>query len=145
MERLEVMSEQPIVGIPIGHDNLSLNALEEANWGSAPEDATSLVARVHALRDKPIGSLPPGDLRLLIRQSVGLKFLVPCAVKFLGKDPLVEAELYPGDLLAAVLRVDQSYWSTRPDLAAEVESMIQSIESPSSDIAEDIRAFRHRA
>jgi hypothetical protein len=61
--------------------------------------------RCHALRTKPIDELAVEDLRLMIQQQIGLQYLVPIALQNLRENPLAEGDLYPGDLLVAVLRV----------------------------------------
>jgi len=92
-------------------------------WGRAPEDATPMVQRAHRLRVLPIGDLEADDLRFLIGQEVGLDHLVPLAMDLLRKDPLQEAALYPGDLLAAVRRVPSTWWVAHPE-AADLLAMI---------------------
>lgn len=69
-----------------------------------------MVERCHALRKLPIGSLSPGDLRLLIGQDIGTRFLMPLALEMFETDPLTEAEYYPGDLLSVAMKVPSEYW-----------------------------------
>src|SRR5690349_12082144 len=88
----------------------SLEQIEGDRWGGPPAAATALVSAVHALRRTPVAELRVGDLRLLIGQRVGLPVLVPVALQALRSDPLVEGDYYPGDLLAAVLRIEPSFW-----------------------------------
>jgi len=92
----------------------TLEELEAVDWG-APESApTSMVARCLALRRTPLSMLAPGDLRLLLGQQIGLKYLVPKGLELVADQPLQQADLYPGDLLSALLRVDKAFWVHHP-------------------------------
>lgn len=78
------------------------------------------MATVRELRSKPIGGLTVEDMRLLIRQDVGLPHLLPLAVEVLRRDPLAAGDMYEGDLLAAVLTRSAEVWSEFPELGREV-------------------------
>lgn len=80
--------------------------------------------RCHALRSKPIDEFTIEDLRLMIQQQIGLRYLVPIALQHLRKDPLAEGDFYPGDLLAAILRVAGDFWQQKPDLNRELRNVI---------------------
>lgn len=92
-------------------EKLSLEQIEGRSWGDPPPGATALMTRVHELRRKPIGTMSAEDLRVLVAQKVGLDAVVPVALARLARDPLLEGEYYPGDVLAAVLGVPPSYWA----------------------------------
>lgn len=94
----------------------TLEELDGQRWGDPPADATYLISTVHRLRRKPIAELTVEDLRVLINQQVGLRWLVPRALEVLREDPLAGGDLYPGDLMAAVRRVDESFWAAHPHL-----------------------------
>jgi len=55
-----------------------------------------------------------GDLRLLLGQQIGLEYLVPKALELVADQPMREADLYPGDLLSVLLRIDKAFWSDHP-------------------------------
>lgn len=120
----------------------SLQDLENSDWGDAPPDATYLIATVHRLRRVPVGSLDVEDLRILIGQQVGVDVLVPIALAKLEQDPLAEGDFYPGDLLAAVLRVPQSYWTANPAQQAAIKKIIASLQDPGRTLKAEIDAFR---
>ena len=46
----------------------------------------------------------------MIGQSIGLEFLVPLALEILERNPLIDAEFYPGDLLSHTLGQDNDFW-----------------------------------
>ncbi len=104
---------------------LSLEEIENDRWGDAPPGATRLVAAVHALRRAPVRTLSAEDLRLLIGQQVGLQVLLPDALARLERNPLVEADLYPGDLLSAALRLPTSFWATHEAQRAQMRSVVE--------------------
>lgn len=132
------MTEQPAA------DDLSLEQLEGDVWGDPAPGATDLVTTVHRLRRKPVGALTAEDLRMLVAQQVGLDVLVPRALTRLERDPLLEGDFYPGDVLVATLKVPLSYWSTHPDQLARLDAVATSVAEPDADLTGDIDAFRER-
>ncbi|WP_367132998.1 MULTISPECIES: contact-dependent growth inhibition system immunity protein [Streptomyces] len=102
----------------------SLEELERDRWPAPSGGETRLMATVRELRRKPIGGLTVEDMRLLIRQDVGLAYLLPLSVEVLRVDPLAEGDMYEGDLLAAVLTRSAEVWSEFPELAREVRLIV---------------------
>lgn len=133
------MTEQPAAD-----DDSSLEQIEGDAWGDPPTDATHLVTTAHRLRRKPVGALTAEDLRMLIAQRVGLDVLVPRALVRLERDPLVEGDFYPGDLLVATLKTPVDYWATHPDQLARLDAVAASVAEPDADLATDIDGFRQR-
>ena len=124
----------------------SLEQLEGDAWGDAPAGATALIATVHQLRRKPVGTLDVEDLRVMLGQRVGVPVLVPRALNVLEGDPLAEGDYYPGDLLTAVLRrVPQEHWAAHPDDPARLRALVARIdldEVDDDELRADITAFR---
>lgn len=120
----------------------SLTELEEHDWGSATFDS-HLVNSVHELRYVPLKELSHDNVRLLIGQRVGLVYLVPLAIEALRTEPLVEATFFQGDLLSAVMRVNQSFWSTHEELAVDAKGIAQ-LALKSSEIDERMKAEIHQ-
>lgn len=95
---------------------LTLNQLD-GDWGAPPPDATSLVTRCHEYRDIPLGELTVDQLRCLLLQTISTDRLVPIALEILSDDPLIEDFHYPGELLNAVLMIDDpAWWRSNPGL-----------------------------
>lgn len=92
----------------------SLQDLENHDWGKPSINDTSLVTRCLRLRRKPLKVLTSEDLRIMIGQSISLPILIPLAVERLEEEPLAETSYHPGNLLKAVLRADESFWSNHP-------------------------------
>lgn len=89
--------------------SLSIEKLENEIWPETKHDS-NLVKRCHLLRKIPIEKLTIEDLRILIGQQIGLKFLVSIAIEKLTENILAEGDFYPGDLLNSVTGIDKKYW-----------------------------------
>jgi CDI immunity proteins len=122
-------------------NGLSLQEIEGDDWGDPPADATRLIRTAYQLRRTPLDELDAEDLRLLIAQKIGLDVLVPRTLTLLEQDPLLEGDFYPGDVLAAVLKVPPSYWSANPAQLTRIERVIASLDN-NTDLDPDIAAFR---
>lgn len=124
----------------------SLNELENSRTCIAPF-ATDLVSKCYSYRNLPIGELSIEQLRLLISQSIGLLYLVPLALQRLQVNPLVEGDLYEGDLLISVLRVGMMFWETNPDYKVKLIELLglhrASLEQR-QEIMEAITRFKER-
>lgn len=114
----------------------SIEILEMDFWGNPPDDSTSLVENVHRLRTLPIEKLKSGDIRLLLGQNVGLKYLVPLAMDILETDIFFEADFYEGDLLQNTLNIDGKFWVENEDLKIRLDNLL----SDFSD--EEINSFK---
>lgn len=101
----------------------SLSELEDDDWGDAPQGATPLIKKVHALRHKAISELSDEDLRLLLGQGEGLHWLVPIALGRLELDPCASGDMAPGTLREQVARVSAEYWQRHADERARLESV----------------------
>lgn len=88
----------------------SLEMLEGDNWGEIPKDESYLITTCYKLRKKPLNEFETEDLRILIGQDLGLKYLIPLALQILEKDILDEGHFYEGDLLKSVLTSNNDYW-----------------------------------
>lgn len=87
----------------------TLESLEKDVWGE-PEYESYLVTTCHRLRKKQLKDFDIEDLRIMIGQSMGLKFLIPFTIEKLEENILAEGDFYEGDLLKAVLTSDENYW-----------------------------------
>lgn len=111
----------------------TIEALENDAWLDPGPDATGMVKRVHALRKEPVADLGADALRLLLSQKVGVDVVLPEALRRLVETPLLEGDYYPGDVLAAVLRLDADCWASRPDLHALVVEVIGRLDPNDAD------------
>ena len=75
------------------------------------------------LRNVPLAELSPTDLWTLIRQAIGLDYLIVLALDRLEVNPLLQCRTAPGDLLSAVLCADALVWKRNPDYRARVTAV----------------------
>jgi hypothetical protein len=92
------------------YSNSTIEELENDFWVEPLVFPTNLVKDIFLLRRKKISQLSPNDIRLLISQDVGLKFIIPIALKKLKSNILEETFYYPGDLLMAIMDVEKTFW-----------------------------------
>ncbi|HUE73834.1 MAG TPA: contact-dependent growth inhibition system immunity protein [Pirellulaceae bacterium] len=122
----------------------SLTQLEEVNWGP-PDHSSSLVQDVHRLRDVPLKDLSIGDIRLLIGQSVGLRYLVPVALDSLERDPLAEGTFYRGDLLVFVTKIPPSFWDTYANLKSRAREVAMNVlDSNDAEVSDHVKTSLQR-
>ncbi|MGW0925157.1 contact-dependent growth inhibition system immunity protein [Streptomyces sp. NPDC002755] len=119
----------------------SLGELERDSWLATSGGETRLMATVRELRRKPIGSLTVEDMRLLIRQEVGLAYLLPLAIEVLRTNPRAEGDMYEGDLLAAVLTRSAELWSESPELRGEVRLIILELVDVPPALKREVESF----
>lgn len=100
-----------------------LQELEQADWGE-PTCDSHLVTTVHRLRHQPLAEFSVEDLRIMIGQGISLPFLIPLAVEHLEEEPLAAGDLYPGDLLRAVLQVGEPFWAGHADSCQRVRKIV---------------------
>lgn len=77
---------------------------EDSNFGSY------VVQTSQRARKKPLSQLSKEEVRLLIGQKIGLRYLIPVALSILREDPLVETRYFEGDLLLQLLRLSEEDW-----------------------------------
>lgn len=126
------------------NERRSLEEIEGEPWGTPFPSATRLLSAVHRLRLKPICDLTAEDLRVLIGQHVGLEALLPLTLDHLARDPLLEGDYYPGDVLASVLRVPADYWTSHGEQLEALNRIITRVDQLSEVLASKIEEFRRR-
>lgn len=104
--------------------NKSISELEGWKWKDAipNEDESYVIRNFFRLHTMPIVEMDLSDIRFLIGQNSGLKYLVPLALEELKKDLFVETEYYPGDLFCSLLRVNNepNFWNAHPNEKQEL-------------------------
>lgn len=88
----------------------SLEVLEKNTWPD-PGNTSNLVIRCHALRKISLDQFTPEDLRMMIGQQISLTYLIPLALDLLTKNLFTAGDLFEGDLLKTVLKIDTSFWN----------------------------------
>ena len=72
------------------------------------------------LRHVPVDCLTDEHLWILIRQSIGLDYLVLLAIERLEENPLLKSRRTEGDLLSVVLCADALVWKRNPQFRQRV-------------------------
>lgn len=101
----------------------TLEQLEKESWPE-PTFHSYLVKTCHKLRKKPLQDFEVEDLRIMIGQSIGLKYLIPLALEELKVNILAEGDFYEGDLLSSILKCDDEIWKTNSEYLRELISLI---------------------
>ncbi|MSR60371.1 MAG: hypothetical protein EXS05_22470 [Planctomycetaceae bacterium] len=79
----------------------------------------------------------------MIDQQISLPNLIPIALEQLEVDPLVDGGYYAGDLLAAILSVDEPFWTARPEMAFRVRAIVERVNALLCDRDEiELRSIR---
>jgi hypothetical protein len=120
----------------------TLEQLEGEVW-PAPDFHTNLIDTCHRLRKKDVNQLAPGELRILIGQKIGLRFLVPRAMDFLDDEPLMEASFFAGDLLEAVIAGDPALYQGKPEIHNRLRTIARRLATISESDLADIK-LSHR-
>ena len=108
-------------------ENLSISKLEGWKWKvDIPNQQThsETECRFYELHNKPLSQLDLSDVRFLIGQNSGLDYLIPYSISKFRDDIFLEAKYYPGDLLYALLSVNNypNYWLSH---AGEKQKLIE--------------------
>jgi len=117
-----------------------LKSLQELDNKNLPISnfESHLVDECIRLYKLPLSNLSIENLRLLIGQNIGLKFLVPIALSELESNPLSEGDLYAGDLLESLIKLPSSFWQQFPDYNNRIVEIKITIESIANTLNNDI-------
>lgn len=101
----------------------TLSQLEGKKWqNDVPcEDDSYVMRKSHELYNKPLSTFDTEDLRFMIGQEIGIKYLVPLALRVLERNAFLEGDYFEGDLLKNVLEVSSDYWRNNPEKKNEIE------------------------
>lgn len=92
-----------------------------------PEDKLPLLPREKDFSKILLKDFNNENLRFMINQGLGWKFLVPIAIEVLQENPFAEGGY--GNLLGSVLNVKDKFWQNNPSLYQKVEEILQNGES----------------
>ncbi|MCW5909657.1 MAG: hypothetical protein KIT62_01225 [Cyclobacteriaceae bacterium] len=102
----------------------TLENLEKTTISKSTYDS-HLVRRCTELYKIPLDQFTTEDLRIMIGQQIGLKFLMPLAIETLSQDLFAEGNLYEGDLLKSVLSVDTVFWDNNKECWQNLNELIK--------------------
>ena len=86
--------------------------------------SSSIQLRTYELYSRKLQDYELDDIRFMIIQKQGLKYLIPIALVYLKEELLVEAMYYEGDVLSSVLLVDRTFWVKNLKLYSEVYQVL---------------------
>ncbi|WP_413665435.1 contact-dependent growth inhibition system immunity protein [Microbulbifer sp. CNSA002] len=115
----------------------SLEELHKEKWGR-PDFGSSLAAECRRLWSVPLAELSVENLRILIGQKIGLRFLVPVALDILAVNPLAEGDMYKGDLLANIAVVPDNFWQQYPEFNNQLVEIKSELEIIMGTITEEL-------
>ncbi|MCF2876118.1 MULTISPECIES: contact-dependent growth inhibition system immunity protein [unclassified Tenacibaculum] len=109
-------------------ENKSLQDLLGKWKGEVPkrDSSSSIQIRTYNLYSKKIKDFDIDDLRFMLGQEVGSKYILPIAMKYLKENILIEANYYEGDLLSSILLLPKSFWKKNIKFYSEVYSLLLS-------------------
>ena len=102
--------------------NSTIEELEGDRWPE-PDFPSHLVCECHRLRKLQLRLFTIENLRIMLGQDIGSRYLVPIALEHLEAEPLVAGDFYPGDLLCNVLSLPHGFWRDNPELRARVAAV----------------------
>ena len=103
----------------------SIEQLENDYWNEEVEFPSNLVINCHKYRKIPIKDLTVEQLRLLISQKIGIKYLTEIAIEKLELNILAEGDLYEGDLLEAVLSLPTDFWNEKQTEFGTLQNLVE--------------------
>lgn len=86
---------------------------------------SGLIQKCYKLYDKPLANYTVEDMRLMIGQDIGLKYLIPMAIEELELNPMVSGDSYAGDLLHSVINSDPEFWKENEAAKNKIEDIIK--------------------
>ncbi len=102
----------------------TLENLEKDIWVK-PDFGSHVVKRCYELRKVPLNKFTIEDIRLMIGQQIGLKYLILLAIDALNKDIYSHGDLYPGDLLKTLLFVNTNFWEANEEYWKQVDTLVK--------------------
>jgi len=119
----------------------SLTELEGEDWGFS-DDESYVVRNCTNLRHKALKEFSVEDLRIMIGQNIGVKYLVPIALDILDARIFSEGMHYPGDLLCNVIRVNPKFYEENQKLKNKVLYLIEKAKNQLQELDKiDLDAF----
>lgn len=89
-----------------------------------PEDApTPMIKTIYGAHKKPLRELSDWEIGRLISQQDGFPYVLDLVWPRLEESPLLNGGMFPGDILASLLRANDRVWDDRPEYRARLNSL----------------------
>jgi len=112
--------------------NDTLENLDKEYWENV--EGWRLVTQCYELRKVALSKFSIEDLRMMIIEGIGLKYVVPLAVEELEYDLFAEGDRFAGDLLLSVLDIEPGFWKEHQDLWLKVDHLIHNKKSKFKEV-----------
>lgn len=89
----------------------SIEQLEKDIWKNPSKFPTDMIEKCYRYRKISIAELTNEQIRLLISQKIGVKYLIGIALEKLERNILTECDFYKGDLLIAISSLPTEFWN----------------------------------
>ncbi len=106
-----------------------------------PEYDSNLIKECVRLWSVPISELSIENLRMLIGQNLGLKYLVPVALDILSENPFVAGNMYKGDLLVNLVKIPDDFWRSNLELNNQLVEIKSDLEEVVETITQEIMPY----
>ena len=104
----------------------SIEQLEKDVWKNPSEFPTDMVEKCYLYRKISIAELTNEQIRLLISQQIGTKYIIGIALKKLERNILTECDFYEGDLLMAVSSIPTDFWNENQTEFQKFKNLVES-------------------
>ncbi len=110
--------------------------------GSFPE--SPLAIWYESVRDRPVSEFTVADLCRACRQQLYPEHVIPVVLERLRQDPFA-GEKYDGELIAGLTTIPGEFWSSNPNLASDLASILSKVDPKScGDLYAEIRQLLER-
>jgi hypothetical protein len=109
----------------------------DCSLASRPRGDSGVSVRAHSLAERHLEELTPGDLAFCLRQGIAVPAVASRAIDLLSSQPLIEAELFAGDLLSAAIHAETKGWLSS-EQRAELRDICSSAVAGGFTLAEDV-------
>jgi CDI immunity proteins len=109
----------------------------DRSLSSRPKLDSGVSVRAHALAERHLEELTLGDIAFCLRQGIAVPEVIVRAFDALAAQPLIEAELYPGDLLSAAIHAEEKGW-LHADQRGQLREICSSAVAGGSTLATDV-------
>ena len=103
----------------------SIEQLEKDVWKNPSEFPTDLIEKCYRYRKISIEELTNEQIRLLISQKIGIKYLIGIALEKLERNILTEGDFYEGDLLVAVSTLPSEFWNENQTVFLNFKTIVE--------------------